>query len=61
MTNDEKAAYYGRLLNEHTKLQNQVSEIKGQSIDLNPEQIRQIKELEGRQINIMNEINRLLR
>ena len=61
MTNDEKAVLYGRLLNEHTRLQNEVSEIKGQSIDLNSEQIRQIKELEGRQINIMNEINRLLR
>jgi hypothetical protein len=60
MTNDEKAAYYGKLLNEHTRLQNQASEIKGQSIDLNPEQIRQIQELEARQLKIMNEINRLL-
>lgn len=60
MTNDEKAAHYGNLLNEHTRLQNQVSEIKGQSIDLNPEQVRQIKELEARQLKIMNEINRLL-
>ena len=61
MDNEQKAAMYGRLLNEHTKLQNEISSIKGESFDLNNEQRNRIKELEQRQIRIMNDINRLLR
>lgn len=60
MTNEEKAQHYGQLLNEHTRISNQISEIKGQSIDLNPKELAKIKELEGKQIQIMNTIHRLL-
>ena len=61
MNNDQKAALYGRLLNEHTRLHNEISSIKGESIELNQQQSNKIKELEKRQIGIMNDINRLLR
>ena len=61
MNNDQKAAIYRRLLNEHTRLQNEISSIKGESIELNQQQSNKIKELEKRQIGIMNDINRLLR
>jgi hypothetical protein len=61
MDNEQKAAIYGRLLNEHTRLQNEISSIKGESIELNQQQSNKIKELEKRQIGIMNDINRLLR
>lgn len=60
MNNDQKAAYYGQLLNEHTRLQNQIASIKGESIDLNQQQLKKIKELQQRQLKVMNEINRLL-
>lgn len=60
MTTEQKAQMYGQLLNEHTRLGNRVSEIKGQSIELNPEQKRLIQELENKQIQIMSDINRLL-
>lgn len=60
MNNDQKAAYYGQLLNEHTRLQNQIASIKGESIDLNQQQLGKIKELHQKQLKIMNEINRLL-
>lgn len=60
MTNEQKAQHYGQLLNEHTKISNQVSEIKGQSIDLSPRDQAKIKELEGKQIQIMSSIRRLL-
>ena len=60
MNNDQKAALYGRLLNEHTRLQNQIASIKGESIDLNQQQLNKIKELQQRQLKVMNEINRLL-
>ena len=61
MDNEQKAAIYGRLLNEHTRLQNEISSIKGESIELNQQQSIRIKEFEKKQIGIMNDINRLLR
>ena len=61
MNNDQKAALYGRLLNEHTRWQNEIASIKGESIELNQQQSNKIKEFEKRQIGIMNDINRLLR
>jgi len=61
MNNEQKAVIYGRLLNEHTRLQNEISSVKGESFDLNTEQRNRIKQLEMKQIQIMNDINRLLR
>lgn len=59
--NDEfKAQRYGELLNEHTRLSNEVSSVKGESIELSKEQEERIKKLQNRQIQIMNEINKLL-
>lgn len=60
MTNEQKAVMYGKLLNEHTKVGNQISEIKGQSIDLNQQQKDRIKQLESLQVRIMRDINRLM-
>ena len=60
MTTDQKAALYGQLLNEHTRIQNEISSIKGESIDLNQQQLNKIKELQQKQLRIMNDINRLL-
>ena len=59
--NDEfKAQRYGELLNEHTRLSNEVSSVKGESIELSGEQKERIKKLQNRQVQIMNEINKLL-
>jgi hypothetical protein len=60
MDNEQKAKMYGQLLNEHTRLQNEISSIKGESIDLNQQQLNKIKELQQRQMKIMTQINRLL-
>jgi uncharacterized protein YdcH (DUF465 family) len=60
MTNEYKAQRYGELLNEHTRLSNQVSSIKGESIELSKQQQDEIKRLQNRQLQIMNEINKLL-
>jgi hypothetical protein len=60
MTNEQKAQQYGQLLNEHTKIGNKINEIKGQSIDLNRQQLDEIKRLESKQLLIMNFINRLM-
>jgi len=60
MTQEEKAQQYGNLLNQHTRISNMISEIKGQDIELNPTQLGKIKELQNQQVLIMNTINRLL-
>jgi hypothetical protein len=59
MTEQQKAQSYGELLNEHTRISNKVSEIKGQDIELSKEQQRQIDLLQNRQIEIMENIKRL--
>ncbi len=60
MSNEQKAQIYGQLLNDHTRLHNQINEIKGQNIDLNQKQLQQIRELEQRQMVIMRQINQLM-
>jgi len=60
MTEEQKAQVYGQLLNEHTRLHNQINEIKGQNIDLNQKQIQEIRKLESRQVDIMSKIRQLL-
>ncbi len=60
MSNEQKAQIYGQLLNDHTRLHNQINEIKGQNLELNDKQRQQIRELEQRQMTIMRQINQLM-
>jgi hypothetical protein len=60
MTNQEKAVKYGELLNLHTRIQNKVSEIKGQDIDLNQQQLSEIRKLENQLVQITEEIKRIM-
>ncbi len=59
MTEEMKARLYGQLLNEHTRIGNKISEIKGQNIDPNQKQKEEIRKLELQQIKIMNDIRKL--
>lgn len=54
MTNDEKGKIYSQLIFEHTKIQNKIAAIKGESINLNQQQIQEIRNLEQRLLQIMN-------
>ena len=60
MDENIKKQLYGELLNQHTKLHNEISEIKGQSIDLSQTDLKKIKDYENLQLRIMRDINRLL-
>jgi hypothetical protein len=60
MNETQKAEIYGQLLNDHTRLHNQIQEIKGQSLELNQEQIGKIKYLEEGQRRIMSALNKLM-
>lgn len=59
MTEQMKANLYGQLLNEHTRIGNKISEIKGQNIDPNQKQKEEIRKLELQQMKIMNDLKRL--
>lgn len=59
MNNEQKGIVYGKLMNEHTKLQNKMAEIQGSSIDLSKEQLREIEEIKRRMAYIFNMASRL--
>jgi len=60
MNETQKAQMYGQLLNDHTRLHNQIQEIKGQSLELNQEQIGKVRQLEEGQRRIMAALNKLM-
>ena len=59
MTNEQKAQMYNQLMFEYTRLQNQVSSIKGEAIDLNQKQLNEIREIENRMRIIMGRVSSL--
>ena len=60
MNETQKAEIYGQLLNDHTRLHNQIQEIKGQNLELNQVQIGQVRQLEEGQRRIMSALNKLM-
>ena len=60
MNQESKARLYGQLLNEHTRVGNQISEIKAEHYELNDEQKNRIRLLENKQIEIMLSIKKLM-
>jgi ABC-type uncharacterized transport system ATPase subunit len=52
MTNEQKAQKYNQLMYEYTKIQNKISSIKGESFEMNENQLREVKNLE----NVLKEI-----
>jgi hypothetical protein len=60
MTEEQKAQIYGSLLNEHTKLFNEINRIKGESLELSNQQKQRVIDLERRQVQIMEQVKRLL-
>ena len=59
MTNEQKAQVYNQLISEHTRIQNKISSINGESINLNHTQIAEIRELENKLRFIMEKVSRL--
>ena len=59
MTNEQKAILYNQLMGEYTKVQNQISSIKGESINLNEQQLGQIRHLESKLRYLMDKVSRL--
>jgi hypothetical protein len=59
MNNSQKAEKYTQLMFEHTRIQNKISSIKGESINLDQKQLNEIKELENRLRFLMETASRL--
>ena len=59
MTNEQKAQKYNQLMYEYTRIQNQISSIKGESFEMNGKQIQDIKILEERLKMIMHQASLL--
>jgi hypothetical protein len=60
MDNSQKAQMYGQLLNEHTRIGNQISEIRAEHFEMNDEQMKRIKVLENKLHQIMATIKNLM-
>jgi len=59
MDNQQKAEMYNQLMYEYTRTQNQISSIKGESINLNESQLKSIRELENKLRFLMDKASRL--
>jgi hypothetical protein len=59
MNNEQKAQMYNQLMYEYTRTQNQISSIKGESINLTESQLRQVRELENKLRVLMDRVSRL--
>ena len=55
----EKRMIYESMLNEHRRLQNEIADIKASSFDLDENQKQEVKKLETRQVQLMNQMKAL--
>ena len=51
-----KQIIYESLLNEHRRVTNEISDIKANSYELNEEEKKKVKELQSRQVHLMNQM-----
>jgi hypothetical protein len=59
MNNEQKAATYNQLMLEYTRIENNISSIRGESFTLNNNQINEIRELEKKLKMIMERASRI--
>jgi len=59
MENEQKAQMYNQLMYEYTRIQNRISSIKGESINLNQQQLNEIQNLENTLRLIIDKVSRL--
>ncbi len=60
MTQEEKSKVYSSLLFEHDKLSNQINSIKGESLEMNESQMAQIRKLQVRQGQLVEQMRKLM-
>ena len=60
MNEEQKAQLYSQLTYNYDRLANEISSIKGENIDLNPQQQDRIKKLQMEQHKIMARVQQLM-
>jgi hypothetical protein len=59
MNNELKAQQYNQLMIEYTRTQNKISSIRGESLNLNQNQLNEIRDLENKLRYLMESASRL--
>lgn len=59
MDNELKAQKYNQLMIEYTRTQNKISSIRGESLELNEKQLKEIHQLENKLKFLMESASRL--
>ncbi len=60
MNNEQKAQQYSNLTYGFDRLANEIASIKGESIDLNQEQLNKIQKLQEQQGRIMSQLQQIM-
>ena len=60
MNDEQKAQLYSQLTYNYDRLANEIASIKGESIDLNPQQQERIQRLQMEQHKIMSRVQQLM-
>jgi len=60
MNDEQKAQLYSQLTYNYDRLANEIASIKGESIDLNPQQQERIQKLQMEQHRIMSRVQQMM-
>jgi hypothetical protein len=61
MTQEQKSQLYSNLLLQHTRLDNQINEIKAENFEMNDEQMGRIRGLQSKQGQLVAQMQQLMR
>lgn len=60
MTQEQKSQLYSNLLTQHTRLDNQINEIKSENFEMNDEQMGRIRVLQSKQGQLVAQMQQLM-
>jgi hypothetical protein len=60
MNDEQKAQQYSNLTYGFDRIANEIASIKGESIDLNPEQLNKVQKLQEQQQRIMGQLQQIM-
>jgi hypothetical protein len=60
MTQEQKSQLYSNLLLQHTRLDNQINEIKAENFEMNDEQMGRIRVLQSKQGQFVTQMQQLM-
>jgi hypothetical protein len=60
MTQEQKSQLYSNLLLQHTRLDNQINEIKAENFEMNDEQMGRIRGLQSKQGQLVAQMQQLM-